>query len=767
VLSCRSEQRCSFGIFRLDILLLAAWSSFALWGEAPAAPKRILVLMPLESLRPGSREILEGLQNGLREVYSERVDVFVEFIMQATVTKEDFADRRLQWLLYKYGGQEFDAICSIQSESMALAEELQRRLWPKAAVVFALTKNAYRPEYLKGPHRTGVVAELGDHERALRAALKLLPETRRMALLAGSAYIDRGVYQEVAQQIRRVDPSLEIIPLSGLSLAEVKTRVSNLPEKTIVYIAQVTYDATGRSLTEAELATILSEVTNRPLFSPRTFAFGHGTVGGPMSSFERSSEEQGKLVARVLRGEDPKNIPLGSVPFTNAVDWRQLRKWGIPEDRLPPGTEIRFRELTLWEQFRMPILLGSGALLLQALIIGILLAERRRRARLEREARASENLNRAILSSLNAGIAILDRNGIVICVSDNWKQSRAPGYYPPAVTGEDYLDIWRDWSNTPESTQDISAAVEAVLSGRERLQSISHHVQLQDEEYWIEVRVERLARTEGGAVVSHLDITSRRRAELDRRRSLEELHHMNRIATVGELAGSLAHELAQPLASILSNAQAASRFVNRPEPDLEEVRQALREIADDDRRARTIIDGMRKILKKQPRQAQELDLNLVVIEVNRLVRSVLQVHGVLMILELTASSVQVKGDTVPLQQVLLNLVNNAIDAVRVQPRGLRRLTVRTSSNGRWGEMVVEDNGPGISEGVRERLFDSFFTTKQEGLGMGLSICRSIVEDLGGQISADNRQGGGASFRVSLPLAGTAEPPRGMTSSAVV
>jgi C4-dicarboxylate-specific signal transduction histidine kinase len=165
---------------------------------------------------------------------------------------------------------------------------------------------------------------------------------------------------------------------------------------------------------------------------------------------------------------------------------------------------------------------------------------------------------------------------------------------------------------------------------------------------------------------------------------------------------------------------------------------------------------MRKILKKQPRQVQELDLNLVVVDVGRLVRSVLQMRGVQLNLDLAISSVRVKGDIVPLQQVLLNLIHNGIDAVEMQPKGLRRLTVRTSSQAGSGEMVVEDNGPGISPEVKDRLFDSFFTTKPEGLGMGLSICRSIVEDLGGQICASNHQGGGALFRVSLPLAGSLE-----------
>ena len=161
-----------------------------------------------------------------------------------------------------------------------------------------------------------------------------------------------------------------------------------------------------------------------------------------------------------------------------------------------------------------------------------------------------------------------------------------------------------------------------------------YHVQLGEQDRWMEARVERLDRPEGGVVVTHLDITQRRRGELERRRTLDELHHMNRVATVGELAGSLAHELAQPLASILSNAQAATRFADRPQADLREIREALAEIADDDRRARSIIDRMRAMLKKQAIPIHELDLNRTVEEVSRLLRNVAMMRGIQIRLDL-------------------------------------------------------------------------------------------------------------------------------------
>ncbi len=742
--------RCS----PLVLLLLAAWGFPTLRGEPRvtaaegSGPKQILLLLPFESARPASQEILAGIEKGLRESWSNRVSVFVEFIRQAPQAQDNYLERQFQWLRYKYADRQFDAILAIRPESVFLAERLQHRLWPEAPILFGMGKGEYRREFGPGPNRTGILMDLGE-EDAINAALQLLPETRRVAILDGSAQSDQEVHSRILSLVRKSNPSLEIIHLSDLNLADLKKRVSQLPEKTILYLGQFSYDAEGRSFTDAELVTILNEVSNRPLFSSRTLGFGLGTVGGPMNEIQRGGEAMGTLAVNVLRGASANALPVVMVPHTSAVDWRQLQKWRIPESRLPAGTEIRFRPVTVWDQFRNAILLIGGAILLQAIVIGVLLAERRRRGKSERKARASEDLNRGILSSLNAGIAVLDQSGSVTRLSENW--ARLPAVcYLPFVIGTSYVDVWRSWSDAATSRR-VAGAVEAVLSGQETLQSVDHHVEYGEAGYWIEIRVERLVTPAGGAVVSHFDITARRNVELDRRRMLEELHHMNRTAAVGELAGALAHELAQPLASILSNAQAGSRFANRPEPDLDEIRGALGEIADDDRRARMIIERMRTILKRQAIQAQELDLNLVVIEVSRLVRSVLQMRDVRMNLELATEKVQVRGDTVALQQVLLNLIQNAIDAVQTQPRGSRLLTVRTEFNDKTGEMVVQDNGPGISAAVRDRLFESFFTTKQEGLGMGLSICRSIVEGFGGKIRAENGASGGALFRVSLPL----------------
>jgi signal transduction histidine kinase len=733
----------------------------------PPVPKQVLLLLPFESSRPASMEIIEGLEKGLRKSYSTRVTVFVEFVRAAPSPSPDYADRLFQWISYKYANQHFDAICPVRPEAFGLAERLRDQLWPSVPIVFGMTKEEYKPDFGPKAGNTGVVLDLGDQE-AVSAALHLLPETRHVALVSGAAPSDRAYQKYIAGLIHQSAPDIDIIPLIGLSIAQTASRVASLPARTIIYEGQFDYDAEGRYITSPELAATLAEKANSPIFSSATLAFGSGTVGGPMNSIELGGEGLGRLVAQVLSGTLATQLPVVNVPHLRAVDWRQLKKWNIPEDRLPPGTEVRFRKLSAWEEFRGPIVAVTGAILLQALVIGFLLSERRRRSRSERAASASEELSRAILKSLTVRIAILDGHGIIIRVSDNWGTSdRAEHRFPQAAIGANYLDSWRTWGKAPEAARSVTAAVSAVLEGRDSTQVADYPIRIGEHDHWKEVRVERLDRSEGGAVVTHVDITPQKQSELDRRQALEELHHMNRVASMGQLAGSLAHELAQPLASILSNAQAAARFADRLQPDWGEIREALHEIVDDDRRASSIIDRMRTILKKQIIPVQDLDLNRAVEEVERVMRNVFLMRRTQLRLNLVEGGAIVNGDSVSLQQVILNLLNNGIDAVQSLPDGQRLLTVTTGVRDGAGEILVDDNGPGISDLIKDRLFDSFFTTKREGLGMGLSICRSIVESLGGRLIAENREETGARFRVTLPLAQTVATPGDRAATATL
>ena len=188
-------------------------------SPGPAAPKHVLVLLPFESSRPASTEILEGLETGLRKSYPTRVSLFVEFIRAAPSPGPDYPDRLFQWISYKYATQHFDAICPVRPEALALATTLRDRLWPSVPIVFGMTKEDYKPDFGPLAGNTGVVLDLGDQE-AVSAALQLLPETRHVALVSGAAPSDRAYQKYIVGLIHQSAPGMDIIPVIGLSLAE-------------------------------------------------------------------------------------------------------------------------------------------------------------------------------------------------------------------------------------------------------------------------------------------------------------------------------------------------------------------------------------------------------------------------------------------------------------------------------------------------------------------------------------------------------------------
>ena len=708
-------------------------------GQQTATAKRVLVLLPFQASRPGWIAMLSGLESSLKANYPGSVDVVPDSVSGVPPVPEGFSAHMSDWLAYKYGQQHFDAVIAVISPSVPYAISLRARLWPEAPILFLIQEEDREQFPPRVPRSARVMVSLSNTD-TVRSALQMLPLTEHLVVLEGASEQDIRANAQIVGNIRRALPNLDIVELGGLSWDETLERTKSLPPQSIILVASYFFDRNHRELLVPSQVEELASVANAPVFTDSDISIGKGAVGGSVLPVLAAGESVGRQLAELLKGADPDTLPTIQTKNSFIVDWRQLQRWGIPERRLPENATILFKPPTAWAQYKQYIVAFSIVLSLLLALIAFLLIERQRR-------RKEEELNAAMLESL-PGLALLVSPQGEILRTNQADDESGDELTAGARRGRKY----REYVQTVAGTGDAgTTAIEQVIAGERT--SATAEVPLASGQRWMEMRAIQLPQGQSGSLVVHLDITQRKHAELERIQSRTEIYHLNRVAALGQLAASLAHELSQPLAAILSNAEAAQRFADRENPDLTEIREALDDIAQDDRRASGVIQGMRAMLKKEALNLEPVDMNRVASSVARILRNEATLRGMSIQLLLRPEPVMVKGDAIALQQVLLNLASNGLDAMTAN-HSAGCLTIRTEgvSNGSHATVWVDDDGPGVSDELRERLFQPFFTTKHSGLGMGLSICQSILDSLGGRIDVKNRDGRGASFSVTLPRA---------------
>ena len=372
-------------------------------------------------------------------------------------------------------------------------------------------------------------------------------------------------------------------------------------------------------------------------------------------------------------------------------------------------------------------------------------------ARLYGELMASEERWRNLFESVPVGVSMIGPDRHYVAVNPAFQ--KMTGYSEAELSHLSPVDI---------THEDDRVATGAIIAANEA-----------DEPYYARRIEKRYRRKDGGVIWAEVDaflapvarsapflaavavdITERKRAEEALRDVRADLERMARLTTMGELTASIAHEINQPLAAIVTQSEAALRFLNRDEPDLDEVQDALSSIRQDGMRAAEVIRGLRALARKSGPQLIRLDIDDVIRQVLALARGELVRHDVVLHTELAAGDPPVMADRVQLQQVLLNLIMNGVEAMRGVTERTRVLTVSSMLSEPDNVLVaVEDTGKGLDPAVRERMFQPFFTTKPDGLGMGLAISRSIVEAHGGRLWVSPRAPHGAEVRFTIPFWG--------------
>ena len=582
--------------------------------------KQILVLYENNRLLPANVEADRGL-NRVIAGFGSPVEVGAEFLDYPRFGGEEYVRTISTYLREKYHTHPPAVLVAGGNGALDFLLRRRQELFPGAPIVHMGVDKLFIDGLTLPADVYGVPVRY-DLAGTVAQALRWHPKASRLLVITGAAPLDREGVPLLKQELAPFKSRLKQIDfISGLPIAELRKLVGSLGTDAVIFTPGFFQDGAGQSFTPRESVTQIAGAASVPVYGPYNTFIGTGVVGGRVPTFEAMGEMAGRIVNQLLTGGavSALNLP-GIMPTALSLDWRQIKRWGIPESDIPADALIQFKTPSLWDQHRYKVLGVLALILLQSLLLAILLVERRRR----------------------------------------------------------------------------------------------------------------------------------RMAELAVDKHRFELAHASRLAVAGELTASIAHEINQPLGAILSNVSAARLILESSAIETEELGQILEDIRRDDVRASDVIRQLRKLFEKHEVERAVIDLNEAALEMAIVLRAEARRRQVDLVVREWSGDVNVVGDRIQIQQVLINLVLNAMDAVAGQMEGQRVIVVSVMKSGDTASIEVSDTGHGIKEENRARLFDSFFSTKPAGIGLGLSIVRTLVESHGGSVRAENRPGGGAVFRVELP-----------------
>ena len=586
-------------------------------------PKQVVLLHSFgRDFKPWS-EYAKTIREELNRQSPWPLDITEHSLVTARFGDEDPEVPFVEYLRAVFAKRPLDLIVSVGAPAAAFVQRHRQQLFANTPMVFTAVEQR-RMQYSNLTANDAVVAVRINYLSAIENILQVLPDTKDLLVVVGTSPIEKFWKEAIGKEIEPLASRIKISWTDHLSFEALLKYASALPPHSAIFWELMIVDAAGVVHEGDTPLKGLHAVANAPIFSYDESFFGNSIVGGPLLLIADTSRQTAAIAIRILGGEKPNQIKSPPVQFASPMfDWREMQRWGINERHLPPGSNIYFRDPSLWEQYRWQIALIFSVILIQAaLIVGLLYEHRRRRM-----------------------------------------------------------------------------------------------------------------------------------AEIESFRRMTELTHLNRVATAGELSASIAHEVKQPLAAMVAQSGAALRWLAQGTPNLDEVRLALEKIKVGGDRASQIVENLRAMFRKGANTHRPLNVNGLIGNVLALCTHELQKNGI-SVRTTFSEAVEPKtvGDEAQLEQVFLNLIVNAIEAMSASDAGPRTLQIKTGVSEADGVLItVADSGPGLDAKSIDKVFDTFYTTKPAGMGMGLPICRSIVESHGGRLWV-SRGDRGLTFYVSLPVA---------------
>ena len=646
--------------------------------------------------------------------------------------------------------QPMDLVACIGSPAVRFALRHQAQLFPQVPILAAGIEQRHLNGLSLGQNATAVTFTL-DHVGFLDDALRLLPETKNVFVVLGTSPLEKFWGEEMRQEWQGFEGRVTFTWLSDLPLAGMRTRLATLPPHSAIVFGFIGVDGAGVPYDQGTALDTLSSAASSPMFGLYETELGHGIVGGRMVEVRKLGINSALVAVRLLQGEPATSIPIvPAAPGKPTFDGETLRRWGIHTSQLPSGSDVLFARPSVWQVYRWRFI-GLAALVgLEALLILLLMRNHERLRTTRAELLKNEENIRLAARAARLGFWTLDIDHDFLWMTDEgrelfgWSKAESLGF-------ERFLETL-----LPQDREGAKHSMRRVLEGGAEFEA-EHRIVLGDgSERWIATRGRAQKNGHGKPMLISgvsMDITSRKQAVHEAHELRRELSHTGRLSLLGQFTTSLAHELGQPLGAIQRNADAAELILKANPPDLEEIRGIVSDVRKDCERAGMVIDRLRGMLRRRGIEVQSLVWNELAHEAVGLVRADSQARGISLEIETPLGLPHLKGDRVHIEQVLINLVANAMDAIDTHSNGERRVTISARADGNGTvECSVQDTGPGISPECIAGIFDPFVTTKKNGMGMGLPICQTLVETMGGRLWAENNSGKGATFRFTVPVA---------------
>jgi PAS domain S-box-containing protein len=738
-LSRRTAVRLGWVIILAAALMTVVFSSAQ--AAEPTPVKKVLILYSNGSDLPVHDLFARGLQEKLRQGSAFKIDYMYEYLeMPRYSSNKEYGAFLSRFLKEKYANNRPDLVVTHLEPAANFMIAFGEQIFPGVPAVLGLYEGEGET-YTEPPVNYRNVVGMFGTKTAVDLILQTQPNTKRIYVVAGDSERERKAVAAFAGVAASFTGRVEFIYLNKLPFEEILATTKGLGGDSVILYFYIFRDVAGTTFVPGDALQRLYEVSPVPIYSSVSVYIGRGTVGGYMSSQEVLGSKVAVVAADVLLGYMAAHELIEKTVATEYIfDWRELKRWGIDEGRLPAGSRIEFRQASRWETYRWQIAGGVLVVAGQTALIGLLLVHRKRRRQAQQAlGQLNTELDKKVvertleLQELNTSLEeeIMERQAaeqcvreqaqlldfahdyIIVCDLDGrvvyWNRGAEKGYGYTAAEAAGRVTHKLLHTEFPESADAMKAQ---LLASGHWTGELTHT--RKDGARIVVQSYLTLNRDAAGNPLSFLginhDITEQKKLEVD-------LARLDRLNTVGEMAASIGHEVRNPLTTVRGYLQHYGR-----KDAFAAYREPFALMIEELDRANAIITEFLSLAKNKAVTLKPTDLNQVIQGIVPLLQSDALLRGSNIELELQDIP-QVLADDQEMRQCILNLVGNAMD---VTPKG-GTVTVGTARVGTQVQLTVRDHGPGISPDIKKKLGTPFLTTKENGVGLGLAVCYRIAQ----------------------------------------